>query len=82
MRSLGAPPSLTPRPPREASEAAITAVEKKGYRGATIDYVIMIGYFAAIVALGIFFGRKMKSTEDFIDSLDVYSARPTQSKID
>jgi len=51
--------------PTEASEAAITAVEKKGYRGATIDYVIMIGYFAAIVALGIFFGRKMKSTEDF-----------------
>ena len=51
--------------PTEASEAAITAVENKGYRGATIDYVIMIGYFVAIVALGMFFGRKMKSTEDF-----------------
>ena len=49
----------------KASEAAITAVEKKGYRGETIDYVIMIGYFVVIVALGMFFGRKMKSTEDF-----------------
>ena len=38
---------------------------EQGYRGSIVDYVIMAGYFMVIVVLGMFFGRKMKSTEDF-----------------
>ena len=49
--------------PTPKSQAAVDP--EQGYRGSTIDYAIMIGYFAVIVLLGMFFGRKMKSTEDF-----------------
>ena len=45
------------------SQAAVDP--KQGYRGSIIDYVIMVGYFVIIVVLGMVFGRKMKSTEDF-----------------
>ena len=41
------------------------ALDRKGYRGSIIDYAIMIGYFVAVVALGMFFGQKIKSTEAF-----------------
>ncbi|GIT38712.1 MAG: hypothetical protein Ct9H300mP7_6330 [Verrucomicrobiota bacterium] len=37
----------------------------ESYRGAPVDYAIMIGYFLVIVIMGVFFGRKMKSTDDF-----------------
>jgi len=49
--------------PTPKSQAAVDP--EQGYRGSTIDYAIMIGYFGVIVILGMFFGRKMKSTEDF-----------------
>ena len=54
------PSSYNPTP---ASQVAVDPIQ--GHRGETIDYAIMIGYFAAIVMLGVFFGRKMKSTDDF-----------------
>jgi SSS family solute:Na+ symporter len=34
-------------------------------RGEKIDYVIMIGYFLLILAVGTWFGRKQKTTKDF-----------------
>jgi SSS family solute:Na+ symporter len=34
-------------------------------RGAPIDYVIMIGYFLVILAVGTWFGRRQKTTKDF-----------------
>ena len=49
--------------PTPASEAAVDP--EQSYRGAPVDYAIMIGYFAIIVIMGAYFGRKMKSTEDF-----------------
>ena len=49
--------------PTPASEAAVDP--GKSYRGEWIDYAIMIGYFAIIVIMGVYFGRKMKSTDDF-----------------
>ncbi|MFL3665767.1 MAG: sodium:solute symporter [Verrucomicrobiota bacterium] len=49
--------------PTPASEAAVDP--EQSYRGAPVDYAIMIGYFAIIVVMGAYFGRKMKSTEDF-----------------
>ena len=52
-----------PYKPTPKAEAAVDPGE--GYRGATIDYAIMIGYFLIIVVLGAFFGRNMKSTDDF-----------------
>ena len=45
------------------SEAAVDP--GLGYRGELVDYAIMIGYFVVIVVLGTFFGRGMKSTDDF-----------------
>ena len=50
-------------PERLAPEAAVDP--GKSYRGAPVDYAIMIGYFLVIVIMGVFFGRKMKSTDDF-----------------
>ena len=52
-----------PYKPTPQSQAAVDPGQ--GYRGATIDYAIMIGYFAIIVVLGAFFGRRMKTTDDF-----------------
>ena len=52
-----------PYKPTSASEAAVDPGQ--GYRGNWIDYTIMIGYFVIIVVLGAFFGRQMKSTDDF-----------------
>ena len=49
--------------PTPASEAAVDP--EQSYRGAPVDYAIMIGYFVIIVVMGAYFGRKMKSTEDF-----------------
>ena len=49
--------------PTPASEAAVDP--EQSYRGAPVDYAIMIGYFVIIVVMGGCFGRKMKSTEDF-----------------
>ena len=37
------------------SQAAVDP--EQGYRGSTIDYAIMIGYFGIIVILGMFFGQ-------------------------
>lgn len=37
----------------------------KGLRGHPIDYAIVVGYFVAIVAIGTWFGRKQKTTQDF-----------------
>ncbi len=34
-------------------------------RGEVIDYVIMIGYFLIILAVGTWFGRRQKTTQDF-----------------
>ncbi|MCG8368600.1 MAG: hypothetical protein MJA27_35345, partial [Pseudanabaenales cyanobacterium] len=34
-------------------------------RGAPIDYAIMIGYFAVILVIGTWFGRRQKTTKDF-----------------
>ncbi len=34
-------------------------------RGEPIDYVIMIGYFLVILAVGTWFGRRQKTTKDF-----------------
>lgn len=34
-------------------------------RGAWIDYVIMIGYFVAIVLIGTWYGRRQRTTRDF-----------------
>lgn len=37
----------------------------KKVRGTTLDYVIMIGYFLAILAIGTWFSRGQKTTKDF-----------------
>ena len=37
----------------------------EGVKGAPIDYGIMILYFAAMLAIGTWFGRGQKSTKDF-----------------
>lgn len=36
-----------------------------GVRGTKLDYGIMIGYFAVILVIGTWFGRKQKTTKDF-----------------
>ncbi len=38
---------------------------ERGVIGQPIDYVIMIGYFFLILAVGTYFGRNQKSTKDF-----------------
>ena len=38
---------------------------ESGVRGAPIDYVIMVGYFLVILAVGTWFGRRQKTTKDF-----------------
>lgn len=38
---------------------------KRERLGSTIDYVIMVGYFLAMLAIGTWFGRNQKSTKDF-----------------
>jgi hypothetical protein len=34
-------------------------------RGTSLDYGIMIGYFAIILIVGTWFGRRQKTTKDF-----------------
>ena len=36
-----------------------------GVRGQTLDYVIMVGYFVAILVVGTWFSRRQKTTKDF-----------------
>jgi SSS family solute:Na+ symporter len=39
--------------------------ERKAVLGRPLDYAIMIGYFAAILAVGTWFGRRQKTIRDF-----------------
>jgi SSS family solute:Na+ symporter len=39
--------------------------ERKKVLGTPLDYVIMVGYFVAILAVGTWFGRRQKSVKDF-----------------
>jgi len=39
--------------------------EQKSFLGSPIDYVIMVSYFLAILAIGTYFGRRQKTVKDF-----------------
>lgn len=39
--------------------------KKSGIRGHPIDYAIVLAYFVAIVVVGVWFGRRQKTTKDF-----------------
>ena len=52
--------------PVEYRGGAEEVVAQDGHvRGHPIDYVIMCGYFLAILAVGTWFGRRQKTTKDF-----------------
>lgn len=55
--------SADPVPYRGGAEDVL---EKSGnVRGTALDYGIMIGYFAIILVIGTWFGRRQKTTKDF-----------------
>ncbi len=53
-------------PMQTAAESAYAGgYERKAVLGAPLDYAIMVGYFALILAVGTYFGRRQKTVKDF-----------------
>lgn len=57
---------MTTAAPKAYQGGAEAVLQKKGHiRGAPVDYVIVVGYFALVIANGLYFGRKQQTTRDF-----------------
>ncbi len=59
-----APMKTLPKVPYHGGAEQVLKTDGR-VRGQPIDYVIMIGYFLAILAVGTWFGRRQKTTKDF-----------------
>ena len=46
--------------------------ERKKMLGTNLDYIIMVLYFLAILAIGTWFGRRQKSVKDFFWGSEVF----------
>ena len=58
-------PMQSAEPAAYTGGAEAVLAPEDGVRGTPLDYGIMIGYFAIILAIGTWFARKQKTTRDF-----------------